>query len=210
MVPMIGIVQVGHQALADRYAYLPFIGLFIMICWGAGDLFAMVPSGATVNDAAPGRSFRRRQALTSACLVVGTALVLVALSVATHRQLGYWSDNLTLWSHVSQVVGTNSIAEERMGEELMQRRELDAAMRHYLRAVALDPNDPLSNFSLAVYEQKQRDLPDAIRRYKIVVSHAPNVEMKSRALTYMSYAYRDLGDSEHARQSLQAAESLRH
>ena len=211
MVPMIGIVQVGHQALADRYAYLPFIGLFIMICWGVGDLFAPAPLELAASDSATAdRSFRRRQPLASPYLVVATGLVLIALSVVTRRQLGYWRDNLTLWTHVSRVVGVNSIAEERMGEELMSRREPEAAMRHYLRAVALDPNDPLSNFSLAVYEQKQRDLPDAIRRYKIVVSHAPNVEMKSRALTYMSYAYRDLGDSERARESLQAAENLRH
>ena len=211
MVPMIGIVQVGHQALADRYAYLPFIGLFIMICWGAGDLFAPAPlEQAASGSATADRSLARRRALASPYLVVATGLVLVALSAVTRRQLGYWSDNLTLWSHISRVVGTNSIAEERMGEELIQRRELEAAMHHYLRAVALDPNDPLSNFALAVYEQKQRDLPDAIRRYKIVVSHAPNVEMKARALTYMSYAYRDLGDGERARESLQAAENLRH
>ena len=209
MVPMIGIVQVGHQAMADRYAYLPFIGLFIMICWGVGDMFAPVPlGGAASGFATANPPPARGQPLASPYLVVATGLVLLVLSVVTRRQLGYWSDNLTLWSHVSRVVGTNSIAEERMGEELMNRRELEAAMRHFSRAVAIDPNDPLSNFALAVYEQKQRDLPDAIRRYKIVVSHAPNIEMKARALTYMSYAYRDLGDSERARQSLQAAGNL--
>ena len=209
MVPMIGIVQVGHQAMADRYAYLPFIGLFIMICWGVGDMFAPVPlGGAASGSATANPSPERGQRLASPYLVVATGLVLLVLSVVTRRQLGYWSDNLTLWSHVSRVVGTNSIAEERMGEELLNRRELEAAMRHFSRAVAIDPNDPLSNFALAVYEQKQRDLPDAIRRYKIVVSHAPNIEMKARALTYMSYAYRDLGDSERARQSLQAAGNL--
>ncbi len=211
MVPMIGIVQVGHQAMADRYAYLPFIGLFIMICWGVGDLFASAPlQEAASGSATANQSLARGKFLASPYLVVATGMVLLSLSVVTRRQLAYWSDNLTLWAHVSRVVGVNSIAEERMGNELMQRKELDAAMRHYLRAVALDPNDPLSNFALAVYEQKQGDLPDAIRRYKIVVSHAPNLEIKSRALTYMSYAYRDQGDSELARQSLQAAENLRH
>jgi protein O-mannosyl-transferase len=211
MVPMIGIVQVGHQAMADRYAYVPFIGLYIMICWGVADLFATVPLGVAASGSATAdRSLGRRRTLAAPYLAIATGLALVALSVVTHRQLGYWSDNLTLWSHVSQVLGTNSIAEERMGEELMDRRELEAAMRHFSRAVAIDPNDPLGNFALAVYKQKQRDLPDAIRRYKIVVSHAPNVEIKTRALTYMSYAYRDLGDSEQARESLQAAENLQH
>ncbi len=210
MVPMIGIVQVGHQAMADRYAYLPFVGLFIMICWGVADLFAAAaaPGVAANGAAAADRPFGRRQAFPSLYLVVATGLVLVALSLVTRRQLDYWRDNLVLWSRVTQVLGTNSISEERTGNELMQRREPEAAMRHYSRAVALDPKDPLSNFALAVYEQRQRDLPDAIRRYKIVVANAPNLEIKTRALTYMSYAYRDMGNSELARQSLQAAENL--
>ena len=211
MVPMIGIVQVGHQAMADRYAYLPFIGLFIMICWGVGDLFAAAPTRMAASRAATAdRPFgRRRRAFPSPYLVVATGLLLLALSVVTRRQLGYWSDNLILWRHVTQILGVNSITEERIGNELMRRREPEAAMRHYSRAVALDPKDPLSNFALAVYEQARHDLPDAIRRYKIVVANAPNLEMKTRALTYLSYAYRDMGEGETARQSLQAAENLR-
>jgi hypothetical protein len=211
MVPMIGIVQVGHQAMADRYAYMPFIGLFIMICWGVGDLFAASAplAGAAANDAASGRAFGRRQALTSACLVVATGLVLMSLAVATRRQLAYWSDNLTFWGRVSQVIGTNSIAEERMGDELMKRKQPEGAMYHFRRASFLDPKDPLSNFALAVYEQKQRNLSDAVRRYQIVVANAPNAEMKERALLYMSYAYRDLGDTQRARESSQAAANLR-
>jgi len=212
MVPMIGIVQVGHQAMADRYAYLPFIGLFIMICWGVGDLFAPAAAPAVAaNDATAERPLGRRQLLASPYLVIASGLVLLALSVATRRQLAYWSDNLALWSRVTEVIGTNSIAEERMGDELLKvRKDPEAAMPHFLRATALDPKDPFSNFALAVYEQKQQDLPGAIRRYQIVVANAPNLDMKARALTYMSYAYRDLGDSERARESLQAAQSLRH
>jgi hypothetical protein len=210
MLPMIGIVQVGHQAMADRYAYLPFIGLFIMVCWSVGDWFA--PSSAS-DGAASGMAradgpSARRQALASPYLVAATGMVLLALSVVTRHQLGYWSDNLVLWRHVSQILGVNSITEERIGNELMRRRQPEAAMRHYLRAVALDPKDPLSNFALAVYEQQQHDLPDAIRRYKVVVVNAPNLEMKTRALTYMSYAYRDMGDGELARQGLQAAQGM--
>ncbi|MGA2369902.1 MAG: tetratricopeptide repeat protein [Candidatus Korobacteraceae bacterium] len=213
MVPMIGIVQVGHQALADRYAYLPFIGLFIMICWGVGDLFApAAPFEEGGKGSATTKPPRERpQTLPSPYLVVATGLVLLSLSVVTRHQLQYWDDNLLLWWRVTQVVGSNSVAEERMGDELLKRRkDPEAAMHHFARAVALDPKDPYSNFALAVYEQKQRDLPDAIRRYQIVIANAPNLEMKVRALTYLSYAYRDSGDSELARQSLQAAESLRH
>ncbi len=206
MVPMIGIVQVGHQAMADRYAYLPFIGLFIMICWGVADLVAVaVPTAAESATASPKMRLRR---FIPGSLDAASIVVLMALAIVTRHQLAYWSDNLALWSRVTQVIGTNSIAEERMGDELMKRKQPEAAMHRFARAAALDPKDPLSNFALAVYEQKQHDLTDAIRRYKIVVANAPNLEMKSRALTYMSYAYRDAGDAERARQCLQAAASL--
>jgi len=141
--------------------------------------------------------------------VVATGLVLMSLAVATRRQLAYWSDNLTFWGRVSQVIGTNSIAEERMGDELMKRKQPEGAMYHFRRASFLDPKDPLSNFALAVYEQNQRNLSDAVRRYQIVVANAPNAEMKERALLYMSYAYRDLGDTQRARESSQAAANLR-
>jgi hypothetical protein len=196
LVPMIGIVQVGHQALADRYAYLPFIGLFIMISWGVADL--LEPGGAS-ESARPGAA-----ALPYALSVV----VLVALALMTHRQLSYWSDNMTLWSHVSQVIGPNLISEERMGDELVKRGKPDAAVEHYLRAAEIKPTDPDSNFAIGVYEQKRGHFQDAIQRYQVVVANSGNAGLRARALTYMSYAYRDLGDSERARNSLEAAHNL--
>ena len=190
MVPMIGIVQVGHQAMADRYAYLPFVGLFIMLCWGVPDLLA-------------------RRKVPRAWLAVASSSVLLVLSVAAHRQLSYWSDNVRLWSRVTQVIGPNLISEERTADELMKRGESEAAMEHYQRAVAIQPTDPASNLALGVYEQSRGQLSEAIQRYQVVAVNAPDVEMRARALTFMSYAYRDLGDSERARESMQAAERLR-
>ncbi|HKD83985.1 MAG TPA: hypothetical protein VKB58_04490 [Terriglobales bacterium] len=190
MVPMIGIVQVGHQAMADRYAYLPFVGLFIMICWGVPDVF-------------------ERKKLPRAGLVAASCGVLVVLAVVAHRQLGYWSDNVRLWARVSQVIGPNLIAEERTGDELMKRGEGEAAMEHFRRAVAIKPSDPGSNFALGIYEQKQGHFSEAIQRYQVVAADAPDPEMRVRALTFMSYAYRELGDTERARESMQAAERLR-
>ena len=207
LVPMIGIVQVGHQAMADRYAYLPFIGLFIMVCWGVPDLLAVRGAKSTLQMDTKGGAIPRTGA-PSWSLVVLSAVVLLALALATHRQLEYWSDNLTLWAHVRQVIGPNLMSEERMGDEMLKRGEPARAMPHFLAAIAIKPNDANSHFALGVYEQKRGHLPQAIQHYQIVAANAESPQMRVHALTYMSYAYRDLGDSERARASLQAAEAI--
>ena len=84
MVPVIGIVQVGLQGMADRYAYIPLIGLFIMVSWGA----------AEIADHFQMRSTWRRLA---------AAIVLTALSFLTVRQVGYWSSSYDLWLHALAV-----------------------------------------------------------------------------------------------------------
>ena len=81
MVPMLGLVQVGNQAMADRYAYLPTIGLFVIIVWATADWAACADNGPTQLMA-----------------VVGIT-VLLALAALTHIQLRYWHDDYTLWSH---------------------------------------------------------------------------------------------------------------
>src|SRR5271165_3871570 len=80
LVPMIGLVQVGAAAMADRYAYLPFIGLFIMICWGIAE-------------------WAERRQISPRWLAAPSFAVLIALSAVTYRQLSYWRDNVLLWSH---------------------------------------------------------------------------------------------------------------
>ena len=202
LVPMIGIVQVGHQAMADRYAYLPFIGLFIMVCWGVAD--AVVAPNPADRPEQVSLTPPRPQTLV---LYAAGGVVLLALAIVSHRQIQYWSDNLVLWSHVSDVIGPNLISEQRTGDELLKRGQPAEAMQHFARATAIKPSDPDSNFAIAVYEQKQGNLPEAIRHYEVVVANAANPQMRVRALTYMSYAYRDLGDSERARANLEAARS---
>ena len=126
MVPMIGLVQVGTQAMADRYAYLPFIGLFIMICWAAAD-------------------WVQRQHIAMRWLVGVIIDVIGHQAVPTHRQINYWSDNLTLWSHTLQVTSDNFIAENSLGVALEREGRTDEAITHFRAAVALNPFDAASN-----------------------------------------------------------------
>jgi protein O-mannosyl-transferase len=189
MVPMIGIVQVGRQAMADRYAYLPLLGIFIMICWGAAD-------------------WAEQKHLPSALLPIASAVVIVALAFVARRQIGYWSDNITLWTHTIEVTAPNYIAQDDLGGALLDRKRMDEAIGHFREAAEIHPVDPISNFNIGFYDQQHGDLDEAVTQYKkaIILTTSPSLKMK--ALTNMGLAYRDLGDPDKARECFDAAKAM--
>ena len=191
LVPMIGLVQVGVQAIADRYAYLSFVGLFIMVCWGAADWFQQVRWSPNI-------------------LRAGSVAVLLLLSAVTYRQIGYWRDSMTLWSHALQVTNDNWVADDKMGELLVAQGKVEEGMPYFYRAVALAPDDSFTNLAIGSYEQKQGKLRDAIERYKKVinVAHTSPV-IKLKAFTSMCYAYRGLGDAGHADKCFEVVDRMR-
>ena len=190
MVPMIGLVQVGEQAMADRYAYLPFIGLFIMVCWGVAD-------------------WAGQRKVSAAVLAGASVVVLVALSVVAYRQLGYWRDNVILWTHIIEVTPPNYIAQDDLGGALLNTGQLEEAMKHFHAAAAIYPLDPFSNLNLAIYAQQQGDPQQAIARSETVLSRTPSPRMRSKAYTTMGLAYRDLGDYAKSQEYLEAAQRER-
>ena len=180
LVPMIGLVQVGPQAIADRYAYLSFVGLFIMVCWGVADWFQQVRWSPNI-------------------LRAGSVAVLLVLSAVTYRQIGYWRDSMTLWSHALQVTNDNWVADDKKGELLIAQGKVEEGMPYFYRAVALAPDDPFTNLTIGSYEQKQGRLREAIERYKKVINVAHTSRaIKLQAFNSMCYAYRGLGDTGHA------------
>jgi protein O-mannosyl-transferase len=187
MVPMIGLVQVGEQAMADRYAYLPFIGLFIMICWGVADWAGQRKASAAV-------------------LAGASVFVLVVLSVVAHRQLSYWSDNIILWTHIIEVTPPNYIAQDDLGGALLNTGQLGEAMKHFHVASEIYPLDPFSNLNLAIYAQQHGDPQQAIARSEVVLARTPSPRLRSKAYNTMGLAYRDLGDAAKARESFEAAD----
>jgi hypothetical protein len=210
LIPMIGLVQVGRQAMADRYAYLPFIGLFIMVCWGVADCvvtssrwLASRRGAPTVRSASPAPT--RISTVLLAAICVG---VLVALALVTHRQIDYWGDNVTLWSHTLQVTSHNYEAEEDLGEALLAKGEQVDAMPHFYRAIEIDPRRPLPHMYIAVYDQEHGNLQDAIAQYRKVLSVSQNTSTNAPALANMGHAYLQLGNMAQARESLQAAVAL--
>jgi protein O-mannosyl-transferase len=212
LIPMIGLVQVGRQAMADRYAYLPFIGLFIMICWGVADCvgassrwLASRRVEATTVGAAPVPSHRPIGAILLATVCVG---VLVALVPVAHRQIDYWGDNVTLWSHTLQVTTHNYEAEEDLGEALLAKGEQADAMIHFYRATEIDPTRTVPHMYIAAYDQRQGKLQEAIEQYRKAIRVSQNKNTNARAFGNMGHAYLDLGDMAQARENLQEAVRL--
>jgi len=193
LVPMLGLEGVGYQGkqgIADRYAYLPFIGLFIMICWAVAE-------------------WAQQKHLPAAVLRVVSVAVLLALGIAAYRQVGYWHDNVTLWSHAVQVTDGNFLAENNLGKALVAEGRADEAVSHFYKAVAIYPDDPVGNLNIGIYEQTEGNFSAAIERYKKTISLTRDPELKAAAWNNMAAAYRQLGDLADAQQSQDAAAKLR-
>jgi hypothetical protein len=189
LVPMIGIVQVGQQAMADRYAYLPFLGLFIAICWGMAE-------------------WADRERVTNALVALST-VVLMGLTMVAHRQINYWNDNWTLWSHTLEVTRGNWGVEDFMGTELLAEGNAREAMPHFFRAAATFPPDPISNLHIGEYEQRRGDMPKAIEHYKRVVGDPRNNPvLRVQAFDGLGTAYSDLKEDVRSREAFQAAANL--
>jgi len=186
LVPMIGVVQVGTQAMADRYAYLPLVGLFIMVCWFVADWAA-------------------RAHLPAMLLRAASVAILAALAIVGHRQVEFWNDHITLWTHALEVTRDNWIAENNLGTALLKSARVEEAIPHFRAAAALDPSDPNSNLNIGTYEQMHGNLPAAIQRYAAAASLARNPKTRAKAYNNLGYAYKAAGDLTNAKQSLQQA-----
>lgn len=186
LVPMIGLVQVGVQAMADRYAYIPVIGLFVMICWGFGEVFG---------------KWQIRPAWRA--LLAGG--VLCSLAVASYRYLGYWTDNLSLWSHTIQVTKNNFIADDSIGDALLKRGRMEEAVAHFAHAVSVNPQDPIANLNLGAYEQLKQNNRAAIARFETVLRITQNPRLLALALTNLGYAHYSEGETDLARRCFQSA-----
>ena len=121
LTPVVGLIQVADQGWAERYAYVPFIGLFVAIVW-------------TVSEAA--ERFRWTRWAAGSAAVVG----LLAYAGVSHVQIGYWRNSYSLFSHAVAVTSRNAVAETNLGAVYYDSGQLDEAERHYRAAVAYRPD----------------------------------------------------------------------
>jgi len=175
LVPVIGIVQAGNQAMADRYAYIPLIGLFLMIVWGVADLAGHAK-------------------LHLGWKVVPAGLVLVALAIAAYRQTGYWRTSLDLWGHTLDVTTNNFVAEDQFGGALVEQGRTDEAYTHFLRAARLAPADPVSHTNIGYYLYQHGQAAEAIPYFKYAVTLTSDTRVLATAYANLGSAYYELDD----------------
>jgi tetratricopeptide (TPR) repeat protein len=174
LVPVIGIVQVGHQAMSDRYMYLPSIGLFVMAAWG----------GAEVLDVLRSRFGRTHVAFGA------IAAALVALAVTAWSQTGHWRSSMALFEHALEVVPRNPTIRYNVANRLRDRGKLDEAIVHYRRALEATPDSSQLNVNLANVLRKQGRIEEAVVLYERALKADPDDVL---ANTNLGSAYRSLG-----------------
>ena len=152
LLPVIGLVQVGSQAMADRFTYLPLIGVFILLAWLAGDWLA-----------------QRTSPVAGRWLPGVVALIVVALAARTHDQLKHWQDGETLFRHALAVTEKNPVAHNSLGMALLNKGQPDEAAREFQAALALNPNDPLPRRNLGVALVRLGQVDEAIEQFAFVL-----------------------------------------
>jgi protein O-mannosyl-transferase len=155
LLPVIGLIQVGAQSRADRYTYIPFIGLFIILAWGVPSLFAGI---------------RYRAAILGA-----SAAVLICISTALAReQAGYWKDDLALWQHALRIKPDNYFARTSLGIALAARGDLASAIEQYRESLRLKPDSAETHNALGAALFKQGLWREALPHYEEAVRLRPD------------------------------------
>jgi protein O-mannosyl-transferase len=186
MVPVIGLVQVGDQARADRYAYIPLIGIFVIVVWGAADW-------------ADSKQIGLRWRIATA------AIILAALSFLTARQIGYWRSEHDLWAHDLEVAPNNPLGVSNFGDALNKMGRAEEALPFLEKSAKLLPADPVRHGNLAVDLVQCGRLQDAIQEYETAISLSSDLTMQSHFYESLAAVYDALGDYGKVRESYQQA-----
>jgi protein O-mannosyl-transferase len=187
MLPMSGIITIGPHSMADRYAYIPLLGIFVVVCWGVADLIERWHVPAVVYAA-------------------GAAVILLGLGAALHRQVSFWGDNVTLWTHTLAITKDNFIGEENLAMALIAEGEAAEALPHFQRAKAMWPSDPLATLNIATYDQMLGHYQAALEGYAEVVRFpATAPSLRATALANSGYAHLSLKQYDNAQRDFAAA-----
>ena len=164
LVPMIGLVQVGNQAMADRYTYLTQIGLYLALAWGAMSVAEMLPARRWKFAAAP--------------------LLIAVLGACACQQASYWKDGETLWTHTLECTSENCIAHNDLGNALLEReqadaaserKQIDAAIAQYEKALEIEPDFALAHSNLGNALARRGDVDAAIAHLQKALEIDPDL-----------------------------------
>ena len=156
LVPVIGLVQVGVQAMADRYTYIPLTGLFIIIAWGANDLLKSMPC---------------RKVILGFCAVI----ILSAITIKTSQQLKYWRDSVTLFQHTLAVTQKNYVMHNNYANYLMNMGKLDEAIEHFNESLKIKPRAAEVHNNLGNALSRLGRVDEAIEHYRTALSLEPDL-----------------------------------
>ena len=171
LVPVIGIVQVGSQSMADRYTYIPLIGLFIMIAWGIPNIL---------------RQWRYKRPV----LFLSAGLVLLFLMICTGLQVRHWENSISLFRHAVNVTEGNSTAINNLGNALARKGFLDEAILQYKEAIDLQPNNPYTYTNMGKVLMLQGKVKDAVISYSKALQLEPQ---HMKAHFNIGVAYSEIG-----------------
>jgi tetratricopeptide (TPR) repeat protein len=181
LVPVIGIIQVGRQAMADRYSYIPSIGLFVAVVWFVSDWVVRRPTA-------------------KAWVGVVEVGVIASCAVLTHVQASYWKDTASLFEHAIAVTGENAVAENNLGASLFKAGNLAKAEPHFAEAVRIKRNYPealvnlglcrertgLTNEAIGFYERAVQFQPTALAYYNLANVLSKQGELERAEINYRS------------------------
>jgi tetratricopeptide (TPR) repeat protein len=176
LLPVIGILQIGAQAMADRYMYWPSIGPFFAMVWAASSFFERF------------RLPRPILAALACVLVTGAAAV-------TERQISFWRNSETLFNHALAIVPENSLAHLNLGVALAERGAVAEGLAHLRAAVNLSPTDPDNHLNLGMALHQNSDFPAAISEFQIALRIKPDY---AKAHANLAIAFQEENDFERA------------
>ncbi len=187
LVPVIGIVQVGFQGMADRYMYVPAIGLFIAMVWGIGGAIESVASAQAV-------------------FAFAAVIVVAGLSVTTEHYLSYWKDNVTLFAHARIAWGQPDMwLEQLYGDALFSSGRIDEALQHFEASCAIQPRTEYCHYNIAHILLGRGEAAAALREYQLALRFTASRDMALLCLTEGGEAELLLGDYAGAQRSAEQA-----
>jgi len=154
LIPVIGLVQVGLQARADRYAYVPFVGIFVIIAWYAGDWA------------------KARMALVKP-FAIFAACILIVLTIETRVQSGYWQNSIALFQRALAVTGNNYVAHNNLGELIARQDNLDEAEAQFAAALAINPSFAQARHNMGMMLVQRGKLDEAVSEFSKAVEINP-------------------------------------
>jgi len=163
LVPVIGFVQVGAQAMADRYTYLPLVGIFVAAAWGIPDLMP-------------------RERIRGSLLAAASFAAVVALATTAWLQVGYWRSTTALFQRALEVTSENWVAHNNLGVALSDRGRIEDAIFHFRESIRIKPKNPNAYNNLGFAFRKQGRIDEAEAQFREAVRINPDDEVAQNSL----------------------------